>query len=147
MGLQVIQKYKLTPLEKINLSKGNLMKFIDKKNKNFKKFGEVYFSLIKSKSVKAWKMHKKMTLNIAVPIGNVRFVILENNNNEILKISEIKIGQNNYKLLTIPPNTWYGFQGISKNTSLIVNLTNILHDENELVRKKISFFNFDWRSK
>tara|TARA_B100000886_G_C20396678_1_gene480679 strand:- start:21 stop:446 length:426 start_codon:yes stop_codon:yes gene_type:complete len=138
--------YQLKPLKKFNLPKGNVLKFIDKKNKNYKKFGEVYFSFIKHKSIKAWKMHKKMTLNIAVPIGNIRFILIQEKKNKILNIDEIKIGQNNYKLLTINPKTWYGFQGISKNQSLIVNLTNMLHDENEMVRKNINFFDFNWRT-
>lgn len=139
--------FKLTKLKKINLPKGNVLKFIDKKNKNFIKFGEVYFSFVNYKSIKAWKMHKKMTLNIAVPIGNVRFVLFEVKKNKISKIEEIKIGQDDYRLLTINPKIWYGFIGISKNPSMIVSLTNMLHDENEMVRENINFFDYNWRNK
>ena len=137
--------FKLTKLKKINLPKGNVLKFIDKKNKNFIKFGEVYFSFVNYKSIKAWKMHKKMTINITVPIGNVRFVLFEMKKNKVSKIEEIKIGQNNYRLLTINPKIWYGFIGISKNPSMIVSLTNMLYDENEMVRENINFFDYNWR--
>ena len=139
--------FKLTKLKKINLPKGNVLKFIDKKNKNFIKFGEVYFSFVNYKSIKAWKMHKKMTLNIVVPIGNVRFVLFEMKKNKVSKIEEIKIGQDDYRLLTINPKIWYGFIGISKNPSMIVSLTNMLHDENEMVRENINFFDYNWRKK
>ena len=139
--------FKLTKLKKINLSKGNVLKFIDKNNKNFIKFGEVYFYFVNYKSIKAWKMHKKMTLNITVPIGNVRFVLFEMKKNKVTKIEEVKIGQNDYRLLTINPKIWYGFIGISKNPSMIVSLTNMLHDENEMVRENINFFDYNWRKK
>ena len=135
---------KLTSLSKKNLSNGNLYKFIDKNNENFRKFGEVYFSFIKQKSIKAWKLHKKATMNIVVPIGKVRFILFENKDNKFYDFKEIKIGQSNYKLLTIKPNTWYGFQGLSKNLNLIVNLTNLVHDDNEMIRKKITYFPYDW---
>ena len=137
--------FKLTKLKKINLPKGNVLKFIDKKNKNFIKFEKVFFSFVNYKSIKAWKMHKKMTLNIVVPIGNVRFVLFEMKKNKVSKIEEVKIGQNDYRLLTINPKIWYGFIGISKNPSMIVSLTNMLHDENEMVRENINFFDYNWR--
>ena len=46
-------------------------------------FGEVYFSSIKPKSVKAWKLHKKMTLNIVVPVGKVRFALFDDSEKKI----------------------------------------------------------------
>ena len=58
--------------------------------------------------------------------------------------NKIKIGQNDYKLLTIKLNTWYGFQFISKELSLVANWTNIRHDENEMRRKSNDIFPFDW---
>ena len=90
-------------------------------------------------------MHKKITLNIVVPIGNVRFVLFEMKKNKVSKIEEVKIGQDDYRLLTINPKIWYGFIGISKNPSMIVSLTNMLHDENEMVRENINFFDYNWR--
>ena len=32
-------------------------------DRNFKHFGEIYFSQVYPKKIKAWHLHKKMTLN------------------------------------------------------------------------------------
>ena len=139
-----MKNIKVSKINKIELPEGDLYKFIDNKNKNFNEFGEVYFSSIKPKSVKAWKLHKKMTLNIVVPVGKVRFVLFDDIKKKML---EVKIGQNDYKLLTIKPNTWYGFQGISNEISLVANLTDMRHDEKEMSRQSDDFFPFDWSVK
>ena len=139
-----MKNIKVSKINKIELPEGDLYKFIDNKNKNFNEFGEVYFSSIKPKSVKAWKLHKKMTLNIVVPVGKVRFVLFDDIKKKML---EVKIGQNDYKLLTIKPNTWYGFQGISNEISLVANLTDMRHDEKEMSRQSDDFFPFDWSIK
>ena len=140
----MMNNIKLSSINKVKLEKGDLYKFIDKNNENFKKFGEVYFSFIKPNSIKAWKMHRKLTMNITVPIGKVKFVFFDNKDTKFYNFKEIKIGQSNYKLLTIKPNTWYGFQGLSKGLSLIVNLTNLVHDDNEMIRKNITYFPYNW---
>ena len=139
-----MKNIKVSKINKIELQEGDLYKFIDNKNKNFNEFGEVYFSSIKPKSVKAWKLHKKMTLNIVVPVGKVRFALFDDTEK---KMFEVKIGQNDYKLLTIKPNTWYGFQGISNEISLVANLTDMRHDEKEMSRQSDDFFPFDWSVK
>ena len=38
---------------------GNLVKYISKKSKFYKKFGEVYFNHIKYEKTKGWSKHKK----------------------------------------------------------------------------------------
>ena len=40
-------------------------------------FGESYFSFIEYNAVKAWKLHQKMTLNLVVPVGMVRFNFID----------------------------------------------------------------------
>ena len=58
----------------INLEKGDVLHYLKNSSKNFNGFGEVYFSKIKPNAIKAWKLHKKMTLNLIVPMGKVQFV-------------------------------------------------------------------------
>ena len=40
---------------------------IKKNDTGYVGFGEVYFSYINPKAVKAWKKHNRMTLNLVVP--------------------------------------------------------------------------------
>ena len=41
----------------------------------FNKFGEIYFSCTHPGVVKAWHLHKEMTLNYAVIFGEIKFVL------------------------------------------------------------------------
>ena len=66
---------KLKKLKIINNPKGNIYKYISKKDSIFKKFGEVYFSEIFKGKIKGWNLHKKNTCIICVPSGKVKFIL------------------------------------------------------------------------
>ena len=87
-------------------------------------------------------MHKEMTLNLIVPLGDVRFVFTDGNGS----FKEEIIGEKNYKRLTVPPHIWFGFQGKGADKSLILNLANIAHDEEEVERVPLDSFNFNWNN-
>ena len=36
---------------------------------HFERFGEIYFSGVNPGAIKAWHIHREMTLNYAVPVG------------------------------------------------------------------------------
>lgn len=118
---------------------GNILKFIDKNNKYFSGFGELYFSWIKKNSIKAWKKNKNITSVFIVPMGKVKFVLLENG-----KFKTYNIGENNYKLLRIKPKIWYGFKGIGRDNNLIVSLINKVHNNKNIERKNLEFFKYNW---
>ena len=46
-------------------------------------------------------------------------------------ISEIEFGRNDYMMVTIPPDIWYGFKGLSSDVSIIANLIDHPHDPEE----------------
>ena len=133
----------ITPLKKISTYGGDVLHGLKKSDSSFKDFGEAYFSIIESGAIKAWKRHLRMTLNLIVPVGNVRFVFIGESNDT----HEFNIGENNYARVTVPPNIWFGFQGLSKGSSLVLNISDIEHDPNEVQRKKVSDINYDWNEK
>ena len=139
----------LTPLKEINVEGGNVLHALKKSDPGYDGFGEAYFSNIEFESIKAWKLHKKMTLNLVVPLGSVRFVIYDNrkNSSSFQKFDEIILSRISFYRLTIPPMLWVGFQGLDKNTSLILNIGNIEHDPKEVERKEILEFNYNWGRK
>lgn len=55
------------------------------------------------------------------------------------------LSKNNYGRLSIPPGIWYSFKGIGKKNNLILNLSNIEHDDNEV--KKINLDEFPLKLK
>ena len=77
MGKVNLEDILLTPLKTINTDGGNVRHVIKTTDKNFKGFGEAYFSNINSGSIKAWKRHNKMSMNLVVPLGSVKFVFYD----------------------------------------------------------------------
>ena len=75
-----IKKNKLKTIDNIN---GAVMHGLKKSESSFNGFGELYFSNIKYKSIKAWKRHLRMTMNLIVPVGNVQFIFYDENKNII----------------------------------------------------------------
>ena len=56
-----ITKHKLEIIDNVN---GQIMHALKKSDLGFQDFGEVYFSHIKYKKIKAWKRHMKMTRSV-----------------------------------------------------------------------------------
>jgi dTDP-4-dehydrorhamnose 3,5-epimerase len=134
-------KIEVQSLKEINLADGDVLHGLKKTDEGFKGFGEVYFSKIKFNAVKAWKFHNKMTLNLIVPIGSVKFVFF---NEYDRNFKEIIIGENNYKRIFVPPKIWFGFMGLNENVNLVMNIADIEHNPNEVRKKDIDNFEYTW---
>ncbi len=130
------------PLKKFHLKKGDLFHGIKKSDKLFYGFGEIYFSWINYNSVKAWKYHKEMHLNLIVPLGRVLFVFYDQ---KTIETKEFIVGDDNYARLSVPKNIWYGFKGLSKTDNLVVNVASVEHDDNEVLSKNLEEINYDWK--
>ena len=141
MGKKPLNKIKVKPLKIISLPAGNIMRALIKKDLKNGIFGEAYFSKIKFGKIKAWKYHLKMTLNLIVPRGHVKFVFYSSRDK---KFRVVKIGEKKYFRLTVPPKIWFGFKGIAKPESIILNITNICHNSKEILRCKKNKINFNW---
>tara|TARA_B100000242_G_scaffold265989_1_gene214502 strand:+ start:1239 stop:1667 length:429 start_codon:yes stop_codon:yes gene_type:complete len=129
----------IKPLEKFNLEEGDVFHALKASEPEFNGFQEAYFSTIKKDRIKGWKRHLRMTMNLIVPVGNVQFNFYDDRK---LLIKNIVIGEKNYSRITVPPMIWFGFKGISNNTSYILNISDVLHDPSEQERKPLTFLNF-----
>lgn len=109
--------------------KGNLIKYISKKNSFFNGFGEIYFNEIKLKKKKGWNFHKKNTCLIICLVGKVKFHLVDVKNNEI----KINLDSKTGKILKIPSKTWFSFESI-KGKSLIANLIEKPHNDKEVIK-------------
>ena len=58
MTVKLIKTYRIKKFKNI---KGEIIKYVSKKDKYFKNFGEVYFNIIKKNQTKGWNLHKKNT--------------------------------------------------------------------------------------
>ncbi len=126
----------ITPLKVISDERGKIKHMLKSESEAFKSFGEIYFSFVYTGVVKGWHLHDKMTLNYAVPVGNIKFVLFDERENSPTKneLMELFIGEDNYCLVTVPPGVWNGFKGIGDKTAVVANFTDIPHDPNEIHR-------------
>lgn len=125
MDLNKIELFKIKKIKNIN---GDILHGLKFNDPGFIKFREIYFSRINFNKIKAWKKHKKISMNLIVPYGNVMFIFYDDKKNKFRK--EI-IGEKRYKRLFVPPNIIFGFKGLSKPYSLISNVIDYRHDPSE----------------
>jgi dTDP-4-dehydrorhamnose 3,5-epimerase len=140
----MIKDVVITNLNIINTPGGNVKHAMKKSDNGFEGFGEAYFSHINKNAIKAWKRHKKMTLNLIVPLGKIRFVLFDDREASNTKFQEVTISKNNYCRLTVPPMIWMGFQGLSDDGSMLLNIASLEHDPMEHEKKNIKQIEFDW---
>jgi dTDP-4-dehydrorhamnose 3,5-epimerase len=142
----VINGVNLTKLKVIDVSGGDVLHAMKAFDKGYEGFGEAYFSIIQKQVIKGWKLHNDMTLNLVVPIGIVRFILLDNRKDSPTygNFQEVILSRENYNRLTVPPMIWLGFQGLDEKDSLLLNIANIPHNPNEMIHKKLNEIDFDW---
>jgi dTDP-4-dehydrorhamnose 3,5-epimerase len=118
-------------------------------DKNFVKFGEIYFSYVFPKKIKAWHLHKKMTLNYLAVFGNIKIVLYDDRKESKTKgeVQEIFISNQNHQLVVIPPLIWNGFTSADDNIAVLANCSDIPHDRSEIIRLDYSDpkFPYDWQ--
>lgn len=132
----MIQGVFLHPLKQIPDERGKVMRMLRRDDPWFERFGEIYFSLVYPGVVKGWHSHKVMTLNYAVIMGKIKLVLYDERENSPTrgKLQEIFTGEDNYSLITIPPNVWNGFKGLGVEPALVANCSTDPHDPSEIVR-------------
>jgi dTDP-4-dehydrorhamnose 3,5-epimerase len=138
----------LTPLNKICHPKGDILHGMKKCDEGFTGFGEAYFSTINNGEIKGWNRHKKITLNLIVPVGEVTFVIYDERkkSRSNSKFFEVELSLSNYQRLTVPPELWIAFKGKNNNTNIILNIADMEHDPDEIERLDLDQFDYDWES-
>lgn len=137
----------VTPLKIVHVPDGNVFHALKTGDPGFTSFGEAYFSSIHQGAIKPWKRHRKMTLNLVVISGQIRFVVHDNRPDSPTsgKTVEYRIGlPDAYARLTIAPGLWMAFQGIGQGTSVLLNVADIPHDPTEADRADRDKFAFEW---
>ncbi|WP_292369130.1 dTDP-4-dehydrorhamnose 3,5-epimerase family protein [Methanoregula sp. UBA64] len=142
----MIEGVLVKPLRQIPDERGKIMHMMRNDDPDFIGFGEIYFSCIYPGVIKGWHLHRKMTLNYAVPFGAIKLVLYDDRESSRTKgeIQEIFIGPDNYCLVRIPPLVWNGFKGVGVTPSIVANCSSIPHDPDEIERmspfdKKIAY--------
>ena len=145
MGVVSLADILVTPLMRIPTIGGDVMHALKNSDNGFNGFGEVYFSWVEQGEIKAWKCHQHMTLNLVVPLGEISFVFHIKDQENCFRTENI--GEEKYVRLTVPPGIWFGFQGRGSGQSLLMNLADMAHDPDEVLRKKTSEIVYNWSTK
>jgi dTDP-4-dehydrorhamnose 3,5-epimerase len=142
MGVVSLTDILVTPLRRIPTIGGDVLHALKDSDEGFNGFGEVYFSWVEQGAIKAWKYHQNMTLNLVVPLGEISFVFHIKDQENCFRTENI--GEEKYVRLTVPPGIWFGFQGRGSSQSLLMNLADMAHDPDEVLRKKTSEIVYNW---
>ena len=81
----MIHNVKITPLRIIPDNRGKVMHMLRSDSEVFSRFGEIYFSTVFYKSIKAWHLHKESTLNYVCVSGEVKLVLFDDRENSPTK--------------------------------------------------------------
>lgn len=142
-----IEGVRLTPLRMVHVPEGDVYHGVKAGDPGYVGFGEAYFSTIHPGSIKPWKLHRRMTLNLIVVRGLVRFVVHDDRQDSRTcgVMCEYRCGfPEGYSRLTIAPGLWMAFQGLGAETSLLLNVADIAHDPDEAIRGRLDDYPFDW---
>jgi len=134
----------LTPLKQIYHPKGDVFHGMKKSDPGFTDFGEAYFSTVHPGEVKPWKKHLRMTLNLVVPVGKIRFVMHDDRPDSPTQgqTLAVEIGPDNYQRLTVSPGIWMAFEGLNDGLNLVLNLADMEHEPQEVERADLDKFQY-----
>lgn len=132
----MIDGVEVFPIKKIPDERGNIMHMLRCDDPHFEKFGEIYFSTVYPGVVKGWHLHREMTLNYAVVVGNIKLVLYDRREDSPTRYEtqELFIGEDNYVLVKIPPYIWNGFKGVGTIPAIVANCSTLPHDPDEIER-------------
>lgn len=131
----MIEGVEVIPLRRIPDERGCISHMLRNDAPHFTRFGEIYFSSVYEGAVKGWHIHKRMTLNYAVPVGMIKMVLFDDRPGSPTHgaLMELFVGEQNYALVRVPPMVWNGFKGVSP-VALVANCSDIPHEADEIDR-------------
>ena len=140
----MIDGIKLTENKIINHPDGDILHIIKKSSFGFCGFGEVYASSIHKDKIKGWKRHNKITINLTVIEGIIKFAIYDDrvDSKTYKEINTFTLGPDlKFSRLTIISGLWVAFKGLDEN-NLLINVIPKEHDKNEADNMPLNFINF-----
>jgi len=132
----MIDGVRIIPLRQIVDERGKIMHMLKATDPHFIRFGEIYFSCAWPGTVKAWHIHKTMTINNAVISGHAKLVMYDIREDSPTRgmLQEVFLGEHNYCLVQIPPRIANGYKAYGDRLVILANCATEPHDPNEMIR-------------
>jgi len=157
---KLIEGVEIHPLKIFKDDRGVVMRMVRADDEYFrfgditqKKFGEIYFSVVEPHMVKAWHMHKEMTLRYACVAGRIQLALYDQRNDSptLNMVNTLHLEGwpdfSDYMLVKIPPFVWNGFRSVVRSVespsgetsgiygeAIVANCATIPHDPEEIER-------------
>ena len=140
----MIEGLLLAKLATFPSKKGAVYHGIKSSDPGYVRFRELYFSFVENNTIKAWKLHQKMTLNLVVPTGVVRFnfIDLREKSDTYKERIEITLSIDNYLRITVPPKILFGFKGLGDGSNIVANIADMVHADEECTNIDINKYEF-----
>lgn len=115
----------LSPERKFVVPGGDVFHAVKRSSEGFNIFGEAYFSFVKSGVVKGWRKHSRITLNLVVPVGAIRFILYDDREGSTSRgaFLDVTLSPENYLRLVVPPKIWMSFRGVSDGVNMLLDIT------------------------
>ncbi|MCX6376197.1 MAG: dTDP-4-dehydrorhamnose 3,5-epimerase [Armatimonadetes bacterium] len=139
----------VTDLRRIQTQGGDVFHAMRASDPGYAGFGEAYFTTILPAAEKPWKRHNRMTLNLVVIFGHVRFGVFDDRpgSRSWGKSQIIDLGPGtHFARLTVAPGIWVAFRCVGEESGLILNVADMVHDDAEVDRKALGEIPLDWSS-
>lgn len=132
----MIDGVRIVPLVQIVDERGKIMHMLKRTDPHFIGFGEIYFSCAWPGTVKAWHIHRSMTVNNAVISGHAKLVLYDRRPGSPTngRLQEIFLGESNYVLVQIPPGIANGYKAYGDKLVVLANCATEPHDPDEMQR-------------
>ena len=144
----MIDGVKIVPLTQIVDERGKIMHMLKSTDPHFIRFGEIYFSCAWPGTIKAWHIHRTMTINNAVISGRAKLVAYDLRENSPTKgcLQEMFLGEDNYCLVQIPPGVANGYKAYGDRLVIMANCATEPHVPSEMLRLEPSTpkIPYDW---
>lgn len=135
----MIEGLRRIPLAILGDHRGAVLPMLRADRPPFERFGEIYFSLVRAGQVKGWNLHRRVTCNLAVVAGAVRFLFVDGRGESGSRcaVVEERLSRDDYALLVVPPGLWMCFGALGAEDGLIANCATEPHDPAELERRAL----------
>jgi len=146
----MIQGVEIKKLRVVPDERGIVMEILRSDDSFFKKFGQVYLSVVYPNVIKAWHYHKIQTDHFAVIKGMAKIVLYDQRKNSktYQEINEFFLGEQNPNLILIPRMVVHGMKGIGIEPAYLINCPTELYNYKKPDEYRLDPFNsqiaYDW---
>jgi len=147
----MIEGVKIKELKIIPDERGRLMEILRSDDELFEKFGQVYMTTVKPGIVKAWHYHKLQRDNFCCVKGEIRLGLYDARKKSLTfgKTMDMSLSLDEPKLVSIPPNVYHGFKGMSDEESIVINAPTEAYNHAEPDEQRLDPYKndipFNWR--